>query len=113
MVDTLPGAHFRHAQGHAEEELKPKLVHALTLLRQMEVGHALVHQRTQEDATLIIVQWMVDFLIGVDMDHVQDRAEEEFKGEVVYVTTLPRHIMGSHVLEQRYRQKPAILMVVQ
>ena len=47
------------------------------------------------------------------MDHVQDRAEEEFKGEVVYVTTLPRHIMGSHVLEQRYRQKPAILMVVQ
>jgi len=56
---------------------------------------------------------MVDFRIGVDMDHVQDRAEEEFKGEVVYVTTLPRHIMGNHVLEQRYRQKPAILMVVQ
>ena len=56
---------------------------------------------------------MVDFLIGANTDRARSHVEEEFKIELVCVTTLLRQMMESHVQVQHQRQCSATLRAVQ
>lgn len=113
MEVMVSGVSSIPAQSPAEADFRKEIVHATIQLLHMVGNHVLVHHWRPKHATLMIVQWMVDFLIGANTDRARSHVEEEFKIELVCVTTLLRQMMESHVQVQHQRQCSATPRAVQ